>query len=76
MTHDCVFIVDDDTGIRDSLRSLLDAAGFKTCGFASAEGFLADASTKRGCLIADVRIPGMRGLELLEEIRLHGGTCP
>ena len=76
MTHDSVFIVDDDVGIRDSLWSLLDAAGFKTCAFASAEAFLADASAKRGCLIADVRMPGMSGLELLEEIRQHQWHLP
>jgi two-component system response regulator FixJ len=76
MTHDSVFIVDDDTGIRDSLRSLLEAAGFKTCGFISAEGFLADASAKRGCLIADVRMPGMNGLELLGEIRQRQWHLP
>ena len=76
MTHDSVFIVDDDADIRDSLRSLLEAAGFKTCGFASAEGFLADASAKRGCLIADVRMPGMSGLELLGEIRQRRWHLP
>jgi two-component system response regulator FixJ len=76
MTHDSVFIVDDDTDIRDSLRSLLDAAGFKACGFASAEELLGDASAKRGCLIADVRMPGMSGLELLEEIRQRQWHLP
>ena len=76
MTHDSVFIVDDDTDVRDSLRSLLETAGFKTCGFASAEELLADASAKRGCLIADVRMPGMGGLELLEEIRQRQWHLP
>jgi two-component system response regulator FixJ len=68
MSNEYVFIVDDDPAIRDSIRMLLDAAGLTTRGFNSAEAFLADASTKRGCLIADVRMPGMSGLDLLEEI--------
>jgi two-component system response regulator FixJ len=68
MTADSVFIADDDPAIRDSLRLLLDAAGFKARAFGSAESFLADPAIKRGCLIADVRMPGMSGLELLEEI--------
>ena len=76
MTHDSVFILDDDTDIRDSLRSLLEAAGFKTGGFASAEQLLADASAKRGCLIADVRMRGMSGLELLEEIHQRRWHLP
>ena len=68
MSNEHVFIVDDDAGIRDSIRMLLDAAGFKSRGFHSAEAFLADPSPKRGCLIVDVRMPGMNGLELQEEI--------
>lgn len=68
MSTEYVFVVDDDAGIRDSMRMLLQAAGFKARSFNSAEAFLADTSLKRGCLIADVRMPGMSGLELLEEL--------
>jgi len=68
MSNECVFVVDDDTGIRDSLRTLLEAAGLKVRSFNSAEAFLSDPSLKRGCLIVDVRMPGMSGLELQEEI--------
>lgn len=68
MSSEYVFIVDDDAGIRDSIRMLSEAAGFKARTFPSAEAFLADPSPKRGCLIADVRMPGMNGLELQEEI--------
>ena len=67
MSDGTVFIVDDDADIRDSLGLLLGAAGFKTRTFSSAEAFLADAA-EGGCLVADVRMPGMSGLELLEEI--------
>ena len=68
MSNECVFVVDDDAGIRDSMRILLGASGFKARGFGPAEAFLADNALKRGCLIADVRMPGMSGLELLEEL--------
>jgi two-component system response regulator FixJ len=68
MSNEYVFIVDDDASVRDSIRMLSEAAGLKTRGFPSAEAFLADASPKRGCLIADVRMPGMSGMELQEEI--------
>jgi len=68
MSNECVFVVDDDMGIRDSLRILLETSGLKVRGFNSAEAFLSDTALKRGCLIVDVRMPGMSGLELQEEI--------
>jgi two-component system response regulator FixJ len=68
MIDDIVFIVDDDPGICDSLRLLLEITGFKALSFGSAEAFLADSSIKQGCLITDVHMPGMSGLDLLEEV--------
>jgi len=76
MSSECVFIVDDDPGIRDSIRMLSESAGFKTRTFPSAEAFLADPSPKRGCLIADVRMPGMNGMELQEEIGRRYAQLP
>jgi two-component system response regulator FixJ len=76
MTPDCIFIVDDDADVRDSLRLLLNAEGFTTRAFGSAEGFLSDSPEKRGCLIADVRMPGMSGLELLEDVRRRQWHLP
>src|SRR5690348_11296503 len=76
MSNDHVFVVDDDAGIRDSMRTLLASAGFKARSFNSAEAFLADATLKRGCLIADVRMPGMSGLELLEDLGRHQLSLP
>jgi two-component system response regulator FixJ len=64
----CVFVVDDDADVRDSLRLLLEASGFSVQVFTSAIHFLADSSPKTGCLIADIRMPDMSGLELQEEI--------
>lgn len=63
-----VFIVDDDPSIRDSMHLLLAVAGFKARNFDSAKQFLADDHPKHGCLIADIRMPDMSGLELQEEI--------
>lgn len=60
-----VVIVDDDESIRGSLGGLMKVAGFPALTFASAEEFLTSGEEKRtGCLIADIRMPGMSGLEL------------
>jgi two-component system response regulator FixJ len=68
MSDEHVFIVDDDADIRDSLQLLLEVAGFKVRNFTSAKQFLTDDSSKHGCLIADIRMPDMSGLELQEEV--------
>jgi two-component system response regulator FixJ len=68
MSDDQVFVVDDDADIRDSMRLLLEVAGFKVRSFHSPKHFLADDHPKHGCLIADIRMPDMSGLELQEEV--------
>jgi FixJ family two-component response regulator len=60
-----VVIVDDDELIRDALRGLLKEAGFSALAFASAEDFLNSGDLERtACLIIDIRMPGLSGLEL------------
>ncbi|MCK5517490.1 MAG: response regulator, partial [Desulfobulbaceae bacterium] len=60
-----VFIVDDDSLIRDSLEQLVKSVGFKAETFSSAQTFLnAELSDKPGCLILDIRMPGLSGLDL------------
>ena len=72
-----VFIVDDDASVRDSLEYLLRSVGLGAKKFASATEFLEvyDPGSP-GCLVLDVRMPGMSGLELQEELEERGSTLP
>jgi two-component system response regulator FixJ len=64
-----VFIVDDDALVRRSLQATLSLAGFNVVQFASAQQFLAQTTPDQsGCVLADVRMPGMDGLTLQEEL--------
>ncbi len=72
-----VFIVDDDEAVRDSLQMLLEIEGFATRSFASAESFMeAHRPEWRGCLLLDVRLPGMDGVKLLEVMARRGSDLP
>jgi len=60
-----VFLVDDDNAVRDALELLLDSAGLSTVSYSSAAAFLEDFDRNcRGCLVLDIRMPGMSGMEL------------
>ena len=64
-----ITIVDDDDALRHSLDDLLQSVGFRVQGFASAEAFLqANHAPETACLILDVRLPGMHGLELQRQL--------
>lgn len=64
-----VFLVDDDAAVRDSLGRLLEAAGLRVEQYASAEEFLAGYSPNgAGCVVLDVAMPGMSGLELADAL--------
>jgi two-component system response regulator FixJ len=66
---DPILIVDDDADVRDSLRALLESAGFDVRDFDSAKAILADGGLDQAaCLIADIRMPDMDGLTLQEEL--------
>ncbi|MEO8301960.1 MAG: response regulator [Rhizomicrobium sp.] len=71
-----IFVIDDDAAIRDSLRMMLEAAGHTVRDFASAQTFLSDPDLQGGCLIVDIRMPGMGGLELQEELVRRKVTIP
>jgi two-component system, LuxR family, response regulator FixJ len=77
MIHPTVFVVDDDASIRDALSLLISLKGLRASVFASAESFLAvyDESW-RGCLLTDLKMPGMNGLELQATLRERGVTLP
>jgi len=69
-----VVIVDDDESMRNALRGLMKEVGLPAQAFASAEEFLAfGLAQKTGCVIADIRMPGMSGLEL--QARLKAEHC-
>jgi FixJ family two-component response regulator len=72
-----VSIVDDDESVRESLPDLLRSFGFEVSAFASAEEFLAAQSLEEtGCLILDIVMPGMSGLELQEELARQRRNMP
>jgi len=72
-----VFIVEDDAAVRDSLGLLLGLQGFRTQSFSCAEDFLRIYRPSwAGCLLLDVRMPGMNGLELQESLRDQGLALP
>ena len=71
-----VHIVDDDAAIRDSLALLLRSSGLNAATYPSAEAFLAAAVDGAGCLVVDVRMPGMGGLALQEELAQRGQRIP
>src|SRR6516162_3682899 len=72
-----VFVVDDDEGVRNSLRFLLKSVGLNTRALSSAIEFLDTYKPSQpGCLVLDVRMPGMSGLELQQQLNLRGATIP
>lgn len=64
-----IAVVDDDSSVRRSIVNLLQSLGLLVVAFASAEAFLASDMAWIECLVLDVRLPGMSGLELLERLR-------
>jgi FixJ family two-component response regulator len=77
MHRDTVFVIDDDASVRDSLSLLLSLRGHATATFASAEDFLAAVQPQwRGCIVLDIRMPGMSGLELQRCLADAGLTLP
>lgn len=77
MTQPTVFIVDDDHAVRDALRLLLKSVGLPAEVFSSGDEFLAAwRSEFRGCIVADIRMPGMSGLEMHEALQRRGCRLP
>ena len=72
-----VYVVDDDAALRDSLRWLLESAGHRVVTCANADSFLAIYDSQQtGCLVLDIRMPGMSGLELQDKLKRRGHAIP
>src|SRR5579864_1296287 len=72
-----VFIVDDDEAVRNSLRLLLKSVGLAASALGSAQEFLSTYDPHQpGCLVLDVRMPGMSGLELQQQLNMRGAVIP
>lgn len=77
MNPPTVFVVDDDASIRDALSLLISLKGLSVRVFSSAEDFLAVCDAQwRGCLLTDLQMPGMNGLELQTTLRERGMMLP
>lgn len=77
MHRETIFIIDDDSSVRDALMLLLSLQGHACAAFASAEDFLAALQPDwRGCVVADIRMSGMSGLQLQAMLREQGSPLP
>ena len=75
--RDPVFVIDDEESVRAALTKLLRAIGVPSETFPSAQAFLDSyTSDRRGCLLVDVRMPGMSGLDLIEELQRRDNRLP
>jgi len=72
-----VYVIDDDAAVRDSIALMLGLAGYRTSVFADAEAFVAAwRADWAGCVVADVRLPGMSGVDLQDALRKRGAALP
>ena len=77
MTEPCAAIVDDDEVIRDALLFLAASRGLNARGYPSAEAFLSVFTPEmRGCVLTDIRMGGMSGLELFDQLKARGSVLP
>src|SRR6516164_319835 len=77
MPDKTVFVVDDDAGVRQGLRFQLRAAGYSVEAFPSARSFLEDYHPRRGgCLLLDIQMPQISGLELQQTLNVRGWRIP
>ena len=77
MTAEFIIVVDDDTAVRDSLGILLEAHGLKVRDFGSGQELLeSDSLDEAVCLVLDYHMPGMNGIDVLEELARQGHSYP
>ena len=71
-----VFVIEDEPTVRQAIRLLAESMGLKVKEFESAEEFLGDADDTVGCIVADIRLRGMSGVDLLEKLVAQGRRRP
>lgn len=71
-----IFVVDDQPAVCHALKEMLSVLGYKVETFQSAQAFLAAYDDRPGCLVSDVRMPGMDGLELMKELEARSIRLP
>lgn len=72
-----ISIVDDDMWVRDAITNYLRSRGYRAAAFASAEDFLESGDLDRTtCVVLDIQLPGLSGIDLHREIRAAGRTTP
>lgn len=78
MQHRAIIeVIDDDDGVRDAIVFQLQTAGYDARGYRSAEAFLnVLIEAESGCILTDVRMPGLTGLELVHDLKRRGATTP
>lgn len=76
-TEPCVLIIDDDESVREALLFLMKSVELNAKAYVSAKEFMAQYETDvPGCLVSDIRMPGMSGLELQQELKKRGSQMP
>jgi FixJ family two-component response regulator len=76
-TLSLISVIDDDASVRGATENLLSSHGYLVHTFASADGFLRSAHLNdSSCVVADVQMPGMSGLDLLAHVRVLGSDTP
>ncbi len=72
-----IHVIDDDAAMRDSLAFLLDVNGFHPQVYESADAFLGAIGTDASnCVVSDIRMPGLNGIELVRKLKSQGASCP
>lgn len=73
---DVVHVIDDDEGLREALRFLLEVNGIAACFYPSADAFIEALPVAEGCILTDIRMPGRTGMDLVRTLKQRGSDFP